>query len=114
MDMRTSKIAAAMLGAGLAALLVAGAAGAATADSDVPSVVVHYSDLNLGTDTGVNQLYRRIVSAARQVCPDQGDLRNLSLQHKIQDCRDQAVERAIEQIHNTRLVAVHAAHAKNG
>jgi len=112
--MRTFKIAAAMLGASLAGVLGAGAASAATADGDVPSVVVRYSDLNLGTDTGVNQLYRRIVFAARQVCADPGDLRNLSLQHKIQVCRDQAVARAIEQIHNVRLAAVHAAHAKNG
>jgi UrcA family protein len=109
--MRTFKIATAMLGVGLAGVLCAGAAGAAPADSDVPTVVVHYSDLTLGTDSGVKQLYRRIVSASKQVCPD---ARSLSLQYQVQVCRDQAVTRAIEQVHNPRLVALHAAHAKNG
>jgi len=109
--MRTFKIATAILGAGLAGVLCAGAAGAATADSDLPTVVVHYSDLTLGTDSGVNQLYRRIVFAAKQVCPDESDLR---LQSRVQACRDQAVARAIEQIHNPRLAALYAAHAKNG
>ncbi len=109
--MRTFKIATALLGVGFMGVLCAGAAGAASLDSDPPTVVVHYSDLALGTDSGLNALYRRIVFAAKQVCPDQ---RDLSLQHKVQICRDQAVARAIEQIHNPRLAALHAAHAKNG
>jgi len=101
-----------MLGAGLAGVLCAGAASAATAaDSDLPTVVVHYSDLSLGTDSGVNQLYRRIVYAAKRVCPD---ARDLSRQQQVQLCRDQAVAGAIEQIHNPRLAALHAAHARNG
>src|SRR5580698_4785928 len=48
---------------GLAGVMAAGAAGAATSDNDPPSIVVKYSDLSLATDSGVNQLYRRIVSA---------------------------------------------------
>jgi UrcA family protein len=109
--MKTFKIATAMLGAGLAGVLCAGAASAATTDSDPPTVVLHYSDLTLGTESGVDQLYRRIVFAAKQVCPDEGDLIR---QQRAKVCRDQAVARAIAQIHNSRLAEVYAAHAKKG
>ncbi|MGB6307343.1 MAG: UrcA family protein [Steroidobacteraceae bacterium] len=106
-----AKIAMLLLG-GLAGAMAAGAAGAATPDS-VPTVVVKYSDLTLATDGGVNQLYRRIVSAAKQVCPDY-PLRDLGAQRLVEVCRSQAVARAVQQIDNSRLAALYATHSKNG
>jgi UrcA family protein len=97
---------------GLAGVMAAGVAGAATSD-DLPSVVVKYSDLTLATDSGVNQLYRRIVFAAKQVCPD-SSLRDLGLQRQVEACRNQAIARAVRQIDNSRLAALHASHGKNG
>jgi UrcA family protein len=89
------------------------AAGAASADSDVPKVVVKYSAQSLTTDEGVNDLYRRIVQAAKEVCPDAW-IRDLSLQSEVAHCRNQAIARAIHQIDNSRLAALYAVHSKNG
>jgi UrcA family protein len=104
------------------ALLVLGSfagvmgAGAASADSpagDVPSVVVKYSAESLATDEGVYTLYRRITRAARQVCPEPSR-GNLSLLAKVEQCRNEAIARAVGQIDNSRLAALHAVHSKNG
>ena len=97
----------------LAGIMAAGAAGAAKLDSDVPTVVVKYSQESLATDEGVNALYRRITAAARQVCPVE-PTRDLKMQSLIYECRNQAVARAIRQIDNSHLAALHAAHSKNG
>jgi len=108
-----SKIALLVLGGGLLGAMGAGAASAAGADGDVPTILVRYSDLSLATDTGVNTLYRRIVSAAAQVCPEKS-IGNLSAYPVIEACRQQAIEKAVQQIHNARLAALYAAHSKKG
>jgi UrcA family protein len=97
----------------VAGVVAAGTAGAAPSDNDQPSIVVKYSDLALATDSGVNQLYRRITSAARQVCPD-SPVRDLGMLRQVEVCRDQAVARAIRQIDNSRLAALYATRTKNG
>ena len=89
------------------------AAGAATPGNDVPAVVVKYSDQSLATQDGVNQLYRRLMSAARQVCPE-APIRDLGAVRQSQQCRDEAVARAIRQIDNPQLAALHASRSKNG
>jgi UrcA family protein len=99
-----------------AALLLCGFAGmaahAATPDT-VPSVAVKYDAQTLSTERGVGELYQRIQLAAKQVCPDQS-VRELAAQQQVQACRRQAVARAITQIDNSRLAALHAGHTKNG
>jgi UrcA family protein len=107
-----ARVALVLLGS-LAGVMAAGAAGAATPDSGVPSVVVKFDALTLDTDSGVNQLYRRIESAAKQVCPD-GTMRDLSAHQRVEQCRKQAVARAIQQIDNPRLAALHAVRSKSG
>jgi UrcA family protein len=97
----------------LAGVIAAGAAGAAGSDSDAPSVIVKYSETSLATNGGVNQLYRRITVAARQVCPA-ASIRDLVVQQQVAQCREQAIARAISQIGNPQLAALHANHAKNG
>jgi UrcA family protein len=95
----------------LAAALSFGAVNAATPDSP-PSVVVKFSDQDLNTAGGVNEVYRRIVRAARQVCPDPS-FQDLSLQIKITECRNQAISQAVRKIDNAQLAALYAAHSKN-
>jgi UrcA family protein len=107
-----AKLALLMVGS-LVGLLGLGAAGAAATDSDVPTVVVKYSAESLATDAGVHQLYRRIMYAAKQVCPEPS-INDLIFRQKVAECRDQAVARAIRQIDNPRLAALHASHSKNG
>src|SRR5712692_7733391 len=82
---------------GLAGIMAAGAASAARLDSDAPSVVVKYSEQSLASDEGVYALYRRITAAAKQVCPG-APTRDLKLQSQIDQCRNQAIARAIRQI----------------
>jgi UrcA family protein len=107
------KFALLVLAGGLLGALGAGVAGAEPADDSVPSVVVRYQDLSLATDDGVKTLYRRIARAATQVCPEETRA-NLSVHTVIEACRQQAIARAVQQIHNSRLAALHAAHAKQG
>jgi UrcA family protein len=97
----------------IAGIMAAGGASAARLDSDAPSVVVKYSEQSLATDDGVDALYRRITAAASQVCPDAGT-RNWYLQAAVYRCRNDAIARAIRQIDNSRLAALHAARSKNG
>jgi UrcA family protein len=97
---------------GVAGILAAGAAGAANLDSNVPSIVVKYDAASLTTDKGVSDLYRRITFAARKVCPAAAML-DLDTQRLVDECRNQAVSRAIGQIGNSQLAALYASHMKN-
>jgi UrcA family protein len=106
-----AKLALLLLGS-LAGVIAAGAANA-NPDSDAPSVVVKYSAQSLASDAGVSELYRRITVAARQVCPTASIL-DLSGQRQVEQCRDQAVSRAIHKIDNSRLAALYATRAKSG
>jgi UrcA family protein len=106
-----TKFALLLLG-GLAGVTGVGAASAAGSASDVLTAVVKYTDQSLATDDGVNELYHRIVHAAKQVCPEVS-IRDLRLQHQVNECRDQAVARAIRKIDNSRLAALHATNSKN-
>jgi UrcA family protein len=107
-----AKLALLLLGS-LAGVLGLGAARAAAPDSDVPSIVVKFNGQSLATDAGVNELYHRITVAAKQVCPI-ASTRDLHSVWLAEQCRDQAVARAIQQIDNPRLAALHAGRSKNG
>jgi UrcA family protein len=98
--------------AGFAGIMAAGAAAAGNAEADVPSMVVKYDPASLATDSGVNDLYRRIVSASRRVCPSAA-IKDLDAQRQVDECRSQAVSRAIRQIDNSQLAALYASRSKN-
>ncbi len=96
----------------LAGVVAAGAAYAGP-DNDVPRVVVKYSEASLATEAGVADLYRRITSAAREVCPT-AQIGNLLAYRAAKECQEGAVARAIRQIDNSRLATLYAARSKNG
>jgi UrcA family protein len=109
-------VAVAAIGALAAAALLASpaAASAAQAAADSPQTTVHYSLRDLSSDRGTQALYRRIVSAARTVCPA-GDSRDLVAFAASRQCQRQAVARAVAQIGSARLAALHAhASARHG
>ena len=95
-----------MLAAGAATLLV-GAANIASAASvdEVRSVSVRYDDILVNTELGDTVLYRRIVSAAVQVCGSP-DIRDLDAMAATKTCRRIAVERAVESVPSQRLAAL--------
>ena len=97
----------------LAGVLGAGVASAAAPDADAPSLVVRYSNESLTTDLGVQQLYRRIQFAAKQVCPE-ATVRDLRSIEQAKVCREQAVARAIHKVNNSQLAALHATNSKSG
>jgi UrcA family protein len=102
-----------LLVAGLAGLTAAGAASASPADSDAPrEMVVRFNADTLSTDSGARSLYSRIARAAERVCSIESH--SLSVNQRVQECREQAVAAAVSKIHNQRLAAVYAASSKSG
>jgi UrcA family protein len=106
-----AKIALLMLTGAFSCALAVGAASAATVDSDVLTVVVHYTTESLATDSGVKALYHRLAHAAEQVCPSVG---TPFVSSAARACRQGAIARAVEQINNPHLAALHATSSKKG
>ncbi len=90
---------------------LAAAAGASPADSDAPSLVVHYSSDALATDSGARALYHRIARAAEEVCPAAD---SHLIPEAVRECRAHAIAGAVDKIHNQRLAAVYAAYSRSG
>jgi UrcA family protein len=97
-------------------LVVAGAvtlactAGANSAFADEVSLmhtkVVSYSDLNLDSHAGATVFYRRIQSAARDVCSS-FDGRGVQRIALYQNCFDNAVAGAVSQVNRSTVTAIH-------
>jgi UrcA family protein len=102
-----------MIMCGIVGAVSAGAVSAATTDEDVPTMTVRYSPSSLDTDQGAKVLYRRLVSAAVEVCPQYGGNPRW-VTDAVRHCREQAIANAVFKINNPRLAAVHATNAKNG
>jgi len=100
----------------LAACLLAGSLGVAQAAAPVtefPQVAVSYSDLDLTTSEGTRELYNRIKSAAREVCP-YPNTRELAEVAVNRACREAAITKAVRAINSPALVALRAEHVKRG
>ena len=98
----------------LAACVAVGAAGsahAATAADAPPSLKVRYSDLNLATQAGSQELFSRIEHAAHAVCAP-ADIRDLQAVAAASACRAQAIEKAVRDVNSPQLAAVYAAHQR--
>jgi UrcA family protein len=105
----------AALGCALAAAssnAAATAGNAIAADGAVRTLVVKFSADTLDSDQGVHALYRKIVKAADEVCPQSDSSRWVS--GAVRACRKQAVARAVGQINNPHLAALHATASTSG
>jgi UrcA family protein len=97
---------------GLATITVLGVASVAiTAHADesvvqMPARTVHYSDLNLNTQSGAEVLYKRIRHAAEQVCGDVGS-RQLAEAAAAKTCVNQAVGGSVRAVNNPRLTSIY-------
>ncbi len=87
----------------------AGSAVAADVPVEVPSVRVHFADLDLGKPAGTEALYGRLQRAARVVC-DTYETRLLVQGFAWQACVKSALDRAVDQVGDERLTAYHLAH----
>lgn len=101
-----------MLLCAIAAAASIGAANAAGTDDGVPTVALRYSPKSLETESGARTLYRRIVNAAAEVCPNYGNPHFVPA--VVRKCREESVERAVLKINSPNLVAVHTANSKKG
>ena len=86
---------------------------AAPASDASSGVKVRYGDLNLATAKGVDDLYRRIARAAREVCPDPYS-RDLDVVAASQRCQAESIARAVAEVNNPQLALVHAEHTPHG
>src|ERR1700742_67815 len=109
-----------VLAAAVAASAAAAMASAATpvanvsySSDNVPSIAVRYDDLNLSTEQGTRQLYQRIKSAAREVCPVALS-RDLTAIASSEHCQSKAIAQAVQAVNNPALASIHAAHARHG
>jgi UrcA family protein len=91
--------------AAAAALSCAIPALAQTSDA-VPSVVVKYSDLNIGSRAGAQVLLKRIEAAADTACGGAPDIRQLSQLASFEACRRSAVARALVAVDSPMLTAM--------
>jgi len=114
-QIRSFRLAPALVAAACLLPLAATSSARASSETDrLASVAVNYSDLNLATQEGASALYRRIVAAARVVCPNP-DIRDLGAVAATRACREQAVAHAVETVRNPLLAAVYAAaHTRHG
>ncbi len=106
-DITSTSFASMLLSAFVLTVLWA-AASIAKADPAIdpaPSVVVKFDDLDLGSSKGAQTLYRRITSAAEQVCP-YADHRDLSLRSTIKSCQQAALDRAMHRLSPQQLAAL--------
>jgi UrcA family protein len=90
-----------------------GQAATASPQDDVPTILVKYDALSLTTEPGIRALYRRLESAAHRVCDVESN-RDLTSATVARDCRKAALDRALRQINNPRLVEIRMAGAKRG
>jgi UrcA family protein len=86
-------------------------ATAAQAGESLPHKVVSFKDLNLSSTEGAGVAYRRIKSAADEVCGKR-DRFELSQSHAIQTCINEAVSRAVAQVNSPMLTSLY--NAKTG
>ena len=107
MSNRRSLIALAAVTGLLGSFATSAAQPANVADVEVVRIVVQYGDLNLDTDSGLRQLQRRLVAAAREAC-GQPDARNLQLANRARACVDRAMALAVAEVGNARLVQLNA------
>jgi UrcA family protein len=93
----------------LAIVLSPSAASAAGSFSehDQQSVVIHYTDVDLGRPEGAAQLYQRIRSAAAQVCGPRTSPGSLWASPSFKKCFNAAVDRGVAEVHRPALTAWH-------
>jgi UrcA family protein len=85
------------------------AVAAAKGDDGRASTVVKYGDLDLSQSADVERLYARLKYASEKVCYISDDNRNLRRLQRQADCRQGALNRAVERVNEPKLTQLHAA-----
>jgi len=80
----------------------------AAAPQDVPSVVVHFADLDLSRSEGATVLYQRLKDAAETVCAPL-DERDLARYFSFNACVENAISTAVAKVNRPALTAYYEA-----
>jgi len=92
---------------GAALLCTLPAAAAFSADEDPPPTrKINYADLNIQSPAGARVLYRRIRTAAIELCHFR-DSWDLSIKHRREECIQRAVDEAVRSVPSAQLAALH-------
>jgi UrcA family protein len=83
------------------------AAGAAPL-AEIPTVRVQFADLDISHDAGVERLYSRLRQASQAVCSTHADMHDIRAIVAQKSCAAAALDRAVSDIHSSRLSARHA------
>ena len=106
------------LAVGVSALAILGFAGGVHAaanpssNPDSHSAKVSLADVDLGTDDGAKVALQRIRSAARRVCSEDPNIRNVDLTHPYVDCLNATVDHAVGVLGSSRVTALNVAHGR--
>jgi UrcA family protein len=84
-----------------------GSAAVAAPATVTHEATVNYADLNLESPAGIDKLYARLRTAARQVCGS-AERSDLAASMYVAECRAKAVAQAVAKIDNPALTARHA------
>lgn len=95
----------------LAAGLAVNQASATESDDAPRSVVVRYSDLNLGQPQDARTLYARIQTAARVACGDVASS-DLARYGQFHSCVDRAVANAVAAVKARQVTEIHEAQSQ--
>jgi UrcA family protein len=90
-----------------AAATLTQANGTLAASDEVPTVRVHYQDLDLSTEQGATTLYKRIAGAAKQVCPSTNTM-SVNARSFAEKCVAAAIERAVADVNSPQLARLSA------
>ena len=93
----------------IAAASMIAAVASAKGDDGRASTVVKYGDLDLSQSADVQRLYARLKYASEKVCYIGDDNRNLRRLQRQADCRQGALNRAVERVNEPKLTQLHAA-----
>lgn len=96
----------------LSFLATPGQAAPPSPGEEPAAISVQFGDLNLRGHDGLDQLYLRIVAAAKQVCGADTDTRQLANWSEVRMCTRQSIERAVATVGMPELLALYA--RKNG
>ena len=91
----------------LAALATTRSPAYAGTEDDLPTIDVHYNDLNLANDKNVGTLYQRLRTAASLVC-DGINQREPARKAKWRPCYEHALTAAVLDVNEPRLSALHS------
>jgi UrcA family protein len=95
----------------LALLCIAASQVASAGDSAPKQQVVKYADLDVSGPAGATTLYKRLTSAARQVCSGLDGMR-LDEKQRYRTCMTDATANAVAAVNKPALTEVHLAHAR--